>query len=198
MTHAPRTSVKTRISTETDIRLELTLDGQGKTDIRTGFGLLDHMLTLTAFWAGMDLTVICEGDMEVDAHHTAEDIGLTLGKALLEALGDRAGIARVGYGRVPMDEALTEVTVDLSGRPWREWRGDELLPPVLAGEEKDLWREYYKALASGARCNLHVDMRYGKNGHHLLESAAKGLGLALAQAVRQHGTNIRSTKGGLD
>ena len=156
------------------------------------------MLTLTAFWAGMDLTLICEGDMEVDAHHTAEDVGLTLGKSLLEALGDRTGIARVGYGRVPMDEALTEVTVDLSGRPWLEWRGDDLLPPVLAGEEKDLWREYYKALASGARCNLHVEMRYGKNGHHLLESVAKGLGLALAQAVRRHGTTIRSTKGGLD
>ena len=153
MSTAPRTSTQARTSAETDIRLELTLDGQGKTDIRTGFGLLDHMLTLTAFWAGMDLTLICEGDMEVDAHHTAEDVGLTLGKSLLEALGDRAGIARVGYGRVPMDEALTEVTVDLSGRPWLEWRGDDLLPPVLAGEEKDLWREYYKALASGARCN---------------------------------------------
>lgn len=198
MSTAPRTSIQTRTSAETDIRLELTLDGQGKTDIKTGFGLLDHMLTLTAFWAGMDLTLICEGDMEVDAHHTAEDVGLTLGKSLLEALGDRTGIARVGYGRVPMDEALTEVTVDLSGRPWLEWRGDDLLPPVLAGEEKDLWREYYKALASGARCNLHVEMRYGKNGHHLLESVAKGLGLALAQAVRRHGTTIRSTKGGLD
>lgn len=198
MSNAPRTSIQTRTSAETHIRLELTLDGQGKTDIKTGFGLLDHMLTLTAFWAGMDLTLICEGDMEVDAHHTAEDVGLTLGKSLLEALGDRTGIARVGYGRVPMDEALTEVTVDLSGRPWLEWRGDDLLPPVLAGEEKDLWREYYKALASGARCNLHVEMRYGKNGHHLLESVAKGLGLALAQAVRRHGTTIRSTKGGLD
>ncbi|MDD4701403.1 MAG: imidazoleglycerol-phosphate dehydratase, partial [Desulfovibrio sp.] len=95
MTHAPRTSAKARISAETDIRLELTLDGQGKTDIRTGFGLLDHMLILTAFWAGMDLTLVCKGDMQVDAHHTAEDIGLTLGKALLEALGDKAGIARV-------------------------------------------------------------------------------------------------------
>ena len=198
MSNAPRTSIQARTSAETDIRLELTLDGQGKTDIRTGFGLLDHMLTLTAFWAGMDLTLVCEGDMEVDAHHTAEDVGLLLGKGLLDALGDRAGIARVGYGRVPMDEALTEVTVDLSGRPWLEWRGDDLLPPVLAGEEKDLWREYYKALASGARCNLHVEMRYGKNGHHLLESVAKGLGLALAQAVRRHGTTIRSTKGGLD
>ena len=198
MSTAPRTSTQARTSAETDIRLELTLDGQGKTDIRTGFGLLDHMLTLTAFWAGMDLTLICEGDMEVDAHHTAEDVGLTLGKSLLEALGDRAGIARVGYGRVPMDEALTEVTVDLSGRPWLEWRGDDLLPPVLAGEEKDLWREFYKAVASSARCNAHVEFRYGQNGHHLLESAAKGLGLALAQAVRRNGTTIRSTKGGLD
>ena len=195
---APRTSAQERKSAETDIRLELNLDGQGITDVKTGFGLLDHMLTLTAFWAGMDLRLVCEGDMEVDAHHTTEDVGLLFGKALLEALGDRAGIARVGYGRVPMDEALAEATVDLSGRPWLEWRGGELLPPVLAGEEKDLWREYYKAIASSARCNLHIEFRYGQNGHHLLESAAKGLGLALAQAVRRNGTTIRSTKGGLD
>ena len=195
---APRTSTQERKSAETDIRLELNLDGQGITDVKTGFGLLDHMRTLTACWAGMDLRLVCEGDMEVDAHHTTEDVGLLFGKALLEALGDRAGIARVGYGRVPMDESLAEATVDLSGRPWLEWRGGELLPPVLAGEEKDLWREYYKAIASSARCNLHVEFRYGQNGHHLLESAAKGLGLALAQAVRRNGTTIRSTKGGLD
>lgn len=195
---APRTSTQERKSAETDIRLELNVDGQGITDVKTGFGLLDHMLTLTAFWAGMDLRLVCEGDMEVDAHHTTEDVGLLLGKALLEALGDRAGIARVGYGRVPMDEALAEATVDISGRHWLEWRGGELLPPVLAGEEKDLWREFYKAFASSARCNLHVEFRYGQNGHHLLESAAKGLGLALAQAVRRNGTTIRSTKGGLD
>lgn len=195
---APRSAVRERKSTETDIRLELRIDGRGETQVSTGFGLLDHMLALTFFWAGMDLTLSCRGDLEVDAHHSAEDVGLTLGAALLQALGDRAGIARVGYGRVPMDEALCEVTVDLSGRPWLEWRGDELLPPVLAGEEKDLWREFYKAFASGARCNLHVEFRYGKNGHHLLESAAKGLGLALAQAARRQGTTIRSTKGGLD
>lgn len=195
---APRSAVRQRKSAETDISLELRIDGRGETQVRTGFGLLDHMLTLTFFWAGMDLTLSCRGDLQVDAHHSAEDVGLTLGAALLQALGDRAGIARVGYGRVPMDEALCEVTVDLSGRPWLEWRGDELLPPVLAGEEKDLWREFYKAFASGARCNLHVEFRYGKNGHHLLESAAKGLGLALAQAARRQGTTIRSTKGGLD
>lgn len=196
--NAPRTSTQERKSAETDIRLTLNIDGLGKTDVKTGFGMLDHMLTLTAFWAGMDLYLVCEGDMEVDAHHTTEDVGLLFGKALLEALGDKAGIARVGYGRVPMDEALAEVTVDLSGRPWLEWRGGELLPPVLAGEEKDLWREFYKAVASSARCNAHVEFRSGQNGHHLLESAAKGLGLALAQAVRRNGTTIRSTKGGLD
>ena len=195
---APRSATRRRASAETDIQLALTLDGQGRTNVKTGFGMLDHMLTLTAFWADMDLSLTCTGDLQVDAHHTVEDVGLTLGAALLEALGDRKGIARTGYGRVPMDEALAEVTVDLSGRSWLEWRGDDLLPPLLAGEEKDLWREFYKALAGGARCNLHVEFRYGKNGHHLLESAAKGLGIALAQAVRRHGTTIRSTKGGLD
>ena len=196
--HAPREAAQERHSAETRISLSLNLDGEGKTRIQNGFGLLDHMLTLSMFWAGMDLQLSCQGDLDVDAHHSVEDVGLTLGRALLEALGDRAGIARVGYGRVPMDEALSEVTVDLSGRPWLEWRGDELLPPVMAGEEKDLWREFYKALASSARCNLHIAFLYGKNGHHLLESAAKGLGLALRQAVQRQGTTIRSTKGGLD
>lgn len=193
-----RRVTRQRQSAETRIQLELDLDGQGRVEISTGFGLLDHMLTLTAFWAGWDLRLSCTGDLQVDAHHSAEDTGLVLGAALLDALGDRKGIARVGWARVPMDEALADVAVDISGRPWLEWRGDELLPPVLAREEKDLWREHYKALASGARCNLHVDFRYGKNGHHLLESAAKGLGLALGQAARRYGCAIRSTKGGLD
>lgn len=193
-----RQSQHSRKSNETDISLKLVLDGSGKTSINTGFGMLDHMLTLTFFWANMDLELTCKGDLHIDAHHSAEDVGLVLGAALLEALGDRKGIARVGYGRVPMDEALAEVTLDLSGRPWLEWRGDELLPPVLAGEERDLWREFYKAVATSARMNLHVEFRYGRNGHHLLESAAKGLGLALAQAVAVSGSNIRSTKGGLD
>lgn len=187
-----------RRTAETEVRASLALDGTGQTDIRSGIGLLDHLLALTMFWADMDLKLNCKGDLEVDAHHSAEDTGLALGTALREALGDKAGIARVGNGRVPMDEALADVVLDLSGRPWLEWRGDELLPPVIAGEEKDLWREFYKSLASAARCNLHISFVYGKNGHHLLESAAKGLGLALGQAVRLRGTNIRSTKGGLD
>ena len=187
-----------RTSAETSIELSLVLEGKGRTDISTGFGMLDHMLTLTFFWAGMDLTLHCRGDMEIDAHHTTEDVALVLGGALLEALGDRAGIARIGFGRVPMDEALSEVTLDISGRPWLEWRGDELLPPVIAREEKDVWREFYKAFASAARMNLHVSFLYGKNGHHLLESAAKGFGLALAAACERRGSAVRSTKGGLD
>lgn len=187
-----------RESRETRIGLELNLDGCGKIAIATGFGMLDHMLTLLAFWARFDLSLQCEGDLEVDAHHTVEDVGLVLGAAFLEALGDRSGIERIGFGRVPMDEALSEVSIDISGRPWLEWRGDELLPPVIAREEKDIWREFYKAFASAAKINLHISFLYGKNGHHLLESAAKGAGVALAAAVRRAGSAIRSTKGGLD
>lgn len=187
-----------RVTSETTIALTLTLEGEGSVRVATGFGMLDHMLTLTAFWAGFDLDLTCTGDMHIDAHHTAEDVALCLGQALATALADRKGIARVGFARVPMDEALAEVTLDISGRPWLEWRGDEYLPPVIAGEEKDLWREFHKAFASAARMNLHVSFLYGKNGHHLLESASKGLGLALRQAVRRDRQTVLSTKGSLD
>ena len=193
-----RSAALTRTSNETNISLDLQLDGAGVTDIATGIGLLDHLLTLTAFWAGFDLRLRCEGDTHIDGHHSAEDIGLVLGQALLEALGDKAGIERVGFARIPMDDSLADVCLDISGRAWLEWRGEELLPSVLGGEERDLWREHYKALASAARVNLHISFIYGKNGHHLLESAAKGLGLALNQAVRHSGRMVRSTKGRLD
>lgn len=194
----PRTASITRKTSETSIALTLTLDGTGAVDVQTGFGMADHMLTLMAFWAGFDLTLACTGDMHVDAHHTVEDCGLCLGEALREALGDRKGIARVGNAKVPMDEALTEVSLDLSGRTYLVFRGGELLPPVIAGEEKDLWREFFKSLAAGARMNLHISLLYGENGHHLLESACKGLGLALRGAVAATRQTILSTKGSLD
>ncbi len=187
-----------RTSAETSVELELSLDGSGEVDVKTGCGMLDHLLTLTFYWARMDLRLRCSGDLDVDAHHTVEDTGLVLGGALREALAGGAGVARVGSARVPMDEAMAEVAVDLSGRPWLEWRGDELLPPLIGREEKDVWREWHKAFASSARMNLHVSFLYGKNGHHLLESAAKGLGLALAQAVSPREGGVRSTKGALD
>ena len=193
-----RSADMTRVTNETDISLHLNLDGTGVTEIATGIGLLDHLLTLTAFWAGFDLRLRCVGDLHIDGHHSAEDVGLMLGQALLEALGDKTGIERVGFARVPMDEALADVCIDISGRSWLEWRGEELLPPMPGGEERDMWREHYKALASAARMNLHISFLYGKNGHHLLESAAKGLGLALNQAVRRSGNMARSTKGRLD
>ena len=193
-----RTAGIARATSETDIALELNLDGTGQVNVSTGFGLADHMLTLMAFWAGFDLSLTCRGDTYIDAHHSLEDSALVLGQALLSALGERKGIARVGHGRVPMDEALAEVTIDLSGRPFLVYRGADLLPPVMAGEERDLWREFFKSLAAGARMNLHISFEYGLNGHHLLESACKGLGLALRQAVTFTRDHVLSTKGSLD
>lgn len=187
-----------RESRETAIRLDLNLDGTADVKVNTGFGLADHMLELAMFWAGFDLTLTCQGDLHIDAHHTVEDCGLTLGQAFAEAMGDRKGIARVGFAKVPMDEAIAEVALDISGRPWLEWRGDELLPELLAGQDRDIWREFWKAFTSTARINLHVNFLYGKNGHHLLESAFKGVGLALRAATHRNRDGLLSTKGRLD
>lgn len=190
-----------RTTKETDIELTLNLDGTGKTSIQSGIGFLDHMLTLLTFWARFDLELTCKGDTHIDFHHSMEDIGLCLGSAFHKALLSRNnanGIERVGFAKVPMDEALTEICLDLSGRAWLEWRNDEILPPVIAGDEKDVWREFYKAFVSAAKMNLHVQFLYGKNGHHLLESAAKGVGKALQKAVIVNDNMATSTKGSLD
>lgn len=194
----PRSARVNRKSAETVIEVYLNLDGGGNISIHSGFGLFDHMLTLLAFWANFDLELSCTGDLEVDAHHTMEDCGLMLGSAFREALGDRKGIRRAAWAFVPMDEALAQVSLDLSGRSWLVWRNDELLPPLLAGEEKDVWREFYKAFSAEGRFNLHISFLYGKNGHHLLESAAKACGMALKQAIALEGQVIKSTKGKLD
>jgi imidazoleglycerol-phosphate dehydratase len=189
-----RSATVERTTKETDIRVDLLIDGTGTVTSDTGFGFADHMIHLLGFWAGWDLRLTCRGDLQVDAHHTIEDVGLCLGQALDEGLGDRAGIARVGWAKVPMDESLTEVVVDLSGRPYFVYRED-LLPPVIAGQEKDLWREFFKSLAFRSRMNLHILFHYGLNGHHLLESACKGLGIALGAACAQKRSGIPSTKG---
>ena len=183
-----------RTTKETSIKLELVLDGSGATHIQTGVGFADHMLHLLAFWADFDLNLTCTGDLHIDAHHSLEDVGLTLGKALSDALGDKAGIVRLGSAVVPMDEALVEVVVDLSGRPYLVY-DDEPLPALIAGEEKDVWREFFKSLAQEARMNLHVQYRYGRNGHHLVEGAFKALGMALRQALSRTRTGVPSTKG---
>ncbi len=194
----PRSANISRSTSETETSLALCLDGGGNVTVDTGFGMGDHMITLIAFWAGFDLTLTCQGDLHVDAHHTLEDVALCFGQALDTALGNRVGIARTGFSQVPMDEALAQVSIDLSGRAMHVMRGQELLPPVIAGEENDLWREFFKALAGGAKMNLHVSFLYGSNGHHLLESACKSLGLALKTAVSLTRTSLLSTKGSLD
>ncbi len=187
-----------RNTKETEIKLNLNLDGSGNINVHTGFGMGDHMLGLMAFWAGFDLHLQCKGDLHIDAHHTMEDIGLCLGQALDKALGDRIGIARTSFSKVPMDESMAEASIDFSGRAMHIMHGAELLPPTIAGEENDLWREFFKALASGAKMNLHINFLYGTNGHHLLESAFKSLGLALGSASRKNRTYLLSTKGSLD
>lgn len=193
-----RTAKITRTTKETDISLELTLDGTGRIEVATGVGFADHMLTLFAFWARMDISLSCKGDLEIDAHHSLEDVGLVLGEALAVALGDKRGIQRVASAKVPMDEALAEVVVDLSGRPYLVYRGEDLVPDTIAGDEKDVWREFFKSLAFKAGMNLHISYEYGLNGHHLLEAAFKALGLALGQAVQVVRDEVSSTKGSLD
>lgn len=186
-----------RRTKETEILLSMSMPGEGAVQIHTGMGYADHMLTLMAFWAGMDLRLDCHGDLDVDTHHSLEDIGLCLGQALQEAAGDKSGLTRVGWARVPMDEALAEVAVDFSGRPYLVYR-DDILPDLLFGQEKDVWREFFKSLAFRAGMNVHIAFAYGSNGHHLLESAFKGLGLCLRQALRSEYSSIFSTKGKLD
>lgn len=187
----------TRATKETDIVCELVLDGSGECAVDTGYGFADHMLTLLAFWAGFDLALSCKGDIEVDAHHSLEDTALVLGQALAEALGDKAGIERIGAAKVPMDEALAEAVVDFSGRPYLVFRED-CLPQMIAGEEKDLWREFFKSLAFAGKFNLHLHLAYGHNGHHLLEAGMKALGRAMRLACAVTGRGVSSTKGSLD
>ncbi|MEF8889109.1 MAG: imidazoleglycerol-phosphate dehydratase HisB [Desulfohalobiaceae bacterium] len=192
----PGKSEYTRETAETKVVVSLNLSGSGEARINTGLGCLDHMLHLFAFWAGIDLDMTATGDLHVDAHHTVEDCGLCLGRALYEATGDKQGLARIGWAKVPMDEALAEAVLDLSGRPYLVYR-ETVLPAVIFGMEKDIWREFFKSLADQARMNLHIDLAYGENGHHLIEAACKGLGLALGLAVQSRGDTLPSTKGAL-
>jgi imidazoleglycerol-phosphate dehydratase len=192
----PGTSEYSRETRETRVVVSLNIYGSGEAQIETGLGFLDHMLHLFAFWAGFDLELTARGDLQVDAHHTVEDCGLCLGRALSEAAGDRQGLARIGWAKVPMDEALAEAVVDLSGRPYLVYR-ESTLPAVIFGQEKDIWREFFKSLADRAGMNLHIEFAYGENGHHLIEAAFKALGLALGRAVLSRGDHPPSTKGAL-
>mgnify|MGYP001489681098 CR=1 FL=1 len=195
MSEGLRTARVERRTGETEIRLSLDLDGTGRAEVQTGLGFLDHMLTALAKHGRLDLELECDGDLEVDDHHTAEDCALALGMALDRALGDRRGIRRFGHAYAPLDEALARVVVDLSGRPsaqvelgFRRERIGEIATENLA--------HVFVSLATTARMTLHVDVLRGSNDHHRAEAAFKALALALREAVALDGSaEVPSTKG---
>ena len=192
-----RTAKIERETGETKVSVELSLDG-GEVSASTGVGFLDHMLDLLGRHGHVGLKVEAEGDLETGAHHTVEDVGLALGKALDEALGDRSGIRRYGYTRVPMDESLGACAIDISGRPLCVFEAD--LPPVtIAGFDSELAEEFFRAVASTSRMTLHVGVAYGSNAHHMIEACFKAFARALRTAVEvdPDEEGVPSTKGTL-
>lgn len=217
-----RQSKIVRKTQETNIKIDLLIDGKGKASIKTGIPFFDHMLTLFAKHGVVDLALTCQGDLAVDAHHTVEDCGLALGQAFLQALGDKKGIRRYGYGfdprnpftgeaYVPMDESLARCVIDFSGRPYLVWRGmNRYGYKVLTGKERQqdmstmfrfgLAKEFFQAFANEARCNLHLELVYGEEPHHIAEALFKAFAKAVDMAC-QHDPRISgqipSTKGKL-
>ena len=189
----------TRTTTETDIALSLDLDGTGRASIATGVGFFDHMLTAFARHGLFDLDVTAKGDLHIDAHHTVEDVGIVLGQAFAQALGDKRGITRFGQALVPMDEALAEAAVDISGRAHLAWSVN-FARQALGGMDTQLVEEFFRAFTGNARLTLHVTSRAGTNAHHVAESSFKAAARALRMAVAPDpGTQgaIPSTKGAL-
>lgn len=188
-----RTASITRTTKETDIALELSLDG-GVVKVSTGIGFFDHMLTALAFYAGWGFELTVEGDLQVDGHHTVEDTGIVLGQALREALGDKKGIRRFGSAFVPMDEALCFTALDFSNRPYLVFDAD-MPQPMIGSYDACLTVEFMRALAMNAGLTLHQKCHYGANAHHITEGLFKSLGLAIKDAVKVEGTGVVSTKG---
>lgn len=179
---------------ETDIAISLVIDGEGRFEGTTGIGFFDHMMNLLACHSGMDISLTCRGDLEVDNHHTIEDLGIALGTVFLKALGDKKGIRRYGAFFCPMDETLSRIVLDLSGRPYFVY--DVKIPVERIGTfETEMTREFFLAFAMHGMMNLHMACLYGENGHHIVESLFKGLGHALKKAVTVEGGRVLSTKG---
>ncbi|MBR1728399.1 MAG: imidazoleglycerol-phosphate dehydratase HisB [Selenomonadaceae bacterium] len=188
-----------RTTNETNINISINLDGEGVTNINSGIGFFDHMLNLFAVHGRFDLDVECEGDIEVDGHHSIEDIGIALGTAIKNALGDKCGINRYGTFYLPMDESLAFVSLDISGRPYLVYDGGEM-SPMIGNYDTELTEEFLRALAFNAGITLHVKIIYGKNSHHKVEAIFKALGHALRIAVKSDPrmkNKIPSTKGAL-
>jgi imidazoleglycerol-phosphate dehydratase len=194
-----RTGSKSRSTSETDIKIALDLDGAGEIDIATGLPFFDHMLTQLGRHGGFDLLVAAKGDLEIDAHHTVEDVGIVLGEVFREALGDKAGVRRFASNRVPLDEALVDVALDLSGRPYLHYEidfpGEKILgdPPF----DPQLVEEFFRAFITAAGITLHIALVRGKNTHHIIEATFKGVARSLRDAVKVEGHGVPSTKGTL-
>ena len=195
----PRQANIQRDTKETRIRLKLVIDGKGRSKVSTGIPFFDHMLTLFAKHSTTDLTLTCDGDLEVDAHHTVEDVGIVLGQAIAGAVGDKQGISRYGHAYVPLDEALSRVVVDFSGRPGLTYNVDYVRGRV-GDFDVDLFREFFQGFVNHAQVTLHIDNLRGDNAHHQAETIFKAFGRALRAAVapdaRMAG-QIPSTKGSL-
>ena len=193
-----RLATRSRNTKETSIEIRLDLDGTGQTKVATGLPFFDHMVDQLGRHGGFDLELTATGDLHVDAHHTVEDVWIALGECLREALGDKAGVRRFASMSLPLDEALVEVALDLSGRPYLHYEvepGSEPLgsPPF----DPQLAEEFWRAFATSALITLHLDLKRGKNSHHILEASFKAVARALRDAVRVEGTGVPSTKGTL-
>jgi len=198
MATADRTAKLSRHTKETKVELSLNLDGKGAATVHTGVGFFDHMLDLLSRHSLIDLDVKAEGDLQVDAHHTVEDVGIVLGQAIEKALGDKRGIYRYGWSIVPMDESLAQVALDLSGRPAFVFHV-VFSGPTIGDFQTELVEEFFKALATSARMNLHIAVPYGTNNHHIAEAIFKAIAKALRQAVARdpRSDDVPSTKGSL-
>ncbi len=189
-----RTARIERTTKESGVVVELDLDGTGRAEISTGVGFYDHMLTSLSKHSLIDLAVTATGDLHIDAHHTVEDTAIALGEAFKQALGDKSGIRRFGDAMVPLDEALVQVALDLSGRPFLVYEVDPV-SEWIGTFDPQLVEEFWRAFAFGAGITLHITSLAGKNGHHVIEASFRGVARALRDAVRIEGTNVPSTKG---
>jgi imidazoleglycerol-phosphate dehydratase len=189
---------RSRVTKETEVHIDLDLDGTGEATVATGLPFFDHMLAQLGKHGGFHLDLRAAGDLEVDAHHTVEDVGIALGECLAEALGDKVGVRRFASIALPLDEALVEVALDLSGRPFLHYEVDPGREPLGTPPfDPQLAEEFWRAFTTTAAVTLHLRMRSGKNPHHILEASFKGVARALRDAVRVEGSSVPSTKGTL-
>ena len=194
-----RTASVNRNTSETKIAVEVNLDGTGAYDVSTGIGFLDHMIEQFSRHSLIDITCRIDGDLHVDQHHTTEDSAIAIGQALLQALGDKAGIGRYGMAYSPMDEALCRVTLDISGRPWLVWKAG-FTQPRLGEMDTELFQHWFHSIAQAVGITLHIELLYGENNHHIIEGIFKGFARAMRQAVEldaRKGGAVPSTKGQL-